>query len=211
MFKNEILLMLIFKIYILINSLINKVKKLTCIAFFVLCSAHIHAENISLNIDEGQELKTTTTYSLKENVGTYNKYSDLKVKKKTYYTELDLSSYQTPWVVECTKKKFDNSKVCYIKQGDLWIFLIDGTYTVSVGDNHYPKTKAGLRIDNGHAMYGYEGYINKPLSVIEKLKKGKFAYTRYQRWPYLYEIDKEIDLMGFTKRFNEMLKEYRSL
>lgn len=60
-----------------------------------------------------------------------------------------------------------------MSEGDLWVFLINGKYSVDVGSNHYPGSKGGLRIDNGSAIYGYEGELPKPLSIIERLKKEK--------------------------------------
>ena len=109
------------------------------------------------------------------------------------------------------KKNFDNMKVCSMSEGDLWVFLINGRYSVSVGSDHYPRSKGGLRIDNSPAIYGYEGELPKPLSIIERLKKGKVAYTRYQEWPYEYDKDGEVSLKNFTKQFNEMLKQYKNL
>jgi hypothetical protein len=68
-----------------------------------------------------------------------------------------------------------------------------------------------LRIDNSSAIYGYEGELPKPLNIIERLKKGKITYTRYQEWPYEYNKDGEVSLKDFTKQFNEMLKQYKNL
>lgn len=118
---------------------------------------------------------------------------------------------QTFYDIYCRKKEFDNTKICYLKANDIYVFLINGRYSVDVGSNHYPRSKAGLRIDNSPAVYGYEGEFSKPLSIIEKLKKGKFAYTRYQEWPYLYDLDNKTDLKDFTKQFNEMIKQYKNL
>ena len=112
---------------------------------------------------------------------------------------------------EKEKKKFDHMKICDMHEGDLWVFLINGRYSVSIGSNHYPRSKGGLRIDNSSAIYGYEGDLPKPLSIIERLKKGKIAYTRYQEWPYEYDKDGEVSLKNFTKQFNEMLKQYKNL
>ncbi|MEN9449630.1 MAG: hypothetical protein RJA83_244 [Pseudomonadota bacterium] len=118
---------------------------------------------------------------------------------------------QTFYDIYCRKKEFDNTKICYLKANDIYVFLINGRYSVDVGSNHYPRSKAGLRIDNSPAVYGYEGEFSKPLSIIEKLKKGKFAYTRYQEWPYLSDLDNKTDLKDFTKQFNEMIKQYKNL
>ena len=146
---------------------------------------------------------------------TPTRYSNLKVEKKNYYPDSNihtLPKIQTSsWSVNCEKTKFDNMKICDMNAGDLWVFLINGRYSVSVGSNHYPRSKGGLRIDNSKAIYGYEGDLPKPLSIIERLKKGKIAYTRYQEWPYEYNKDGEVSLKDFTKQFNEMLKQYKNL
>lgn len=159
----------------------------------------------SNDIDIPSEPKSEITiYSLKD-----------RVEKKTYSPNTrNLHNYNyTPptWWINCYKKKFDNMKVCSMIAGDLWVFLINGRYSVSIGSNHYPRSKGGLRIDNSSAIYGYEGDLPKPLSIIERLKKGKIAYTRYQEWPYEYNKDGEVSLKDFTKQFNEMLKQYKNL
>ena len=142
-------------------------------------------------------------------------YSHLEVVKKTYYPDSSIHAHYNfepkTWIINCEKKKFDHMKICYLKEGDLWVFLTNGRYSVSVGSDHYPRSKGGLRIDNSPAIYGYEGELPKPLSIIERLKKGKVAYTRYQEWPYEYDKDGEVSLKNFTKQFNEMLKQYKNL
>ena len=175
-----------------------------------------------------EEAKTSDeakTYQLRDSPETValtnneSRYSNLKVEKKTYYPDSSIPALSTTYsfqprtfyYINCHKKEFDNTKICYLKAGDIYVFLINGRYSVDVGSNHYPRSKAGLRIDNNPAVYGYEGEFSKPLSIIEKLKKGKFAYTRYQEWPYLSDIDKKTDLKDFTKQFNEMLKQYKEL
>lgn len=128
-----------------------------------------------------------------------------KDHKITYFPDY------TSYFIDCHKKEFDNTKVCYLNANDIEVVFINGKYSVHVGSNHCPRSKAGLRIDNGTAIYGYEGEFSKPLSIIEKLKKGKFAYTRYQKWPYLSYIDKKTNLKDFTEKLNEMLKRYKEL
>ena len=171
--------------------------------------------------DEPNTSEDVKIYQLRdspETVALTNKesrYSHLKVEKKTYYPDSSIHAHYNfepqTWWVNCHKKKFDNMKVCSMSEGDLWVFLINGRYSVSVGSDHYPRSKGGLRIDNSSAIYGYEGELPKPLNIIERLKKGKVAYTRYQKWPYEYNKDGEVSLKGFTKKFNEMLKQYKEL
>lgn len=172
-------------------------------------------------VSEPKSDTPNTIYSLRNNDGQVllkndgSRYSHLKVEKKTYYPDSSIHAHYNyepqTWWVNCHKKKFDSMKICSMSEGDLWVFLINGKYSVDVGNNHYPRTKAGLRIDNGSAIYGYEGELPKPLSIIERLKKGKVAYTRYQEWPYQYDKDGEVSLKDFTKQFNEMLKQYKNL
>ena len=183
------------------------------------------ADRIIILSADGSFTEEAKTYQLRDSPGTValtnneSRYSNLKVEKKTYYPDSSIPALSTTYsfqprtfyYINCRKKEFDNTKICYLKAGDIYVFLINGRYSVDVGSNHYPRSKAGLRIDNNPAVYGYEGEFSKPLSIIEKLKKGKFAYTRYQEWPYLSDIDKKTDLKDFTKQFNEMLKQYKNL
>lgn len=171
--------------------------------------------------DEPNTSEDVKIYQLRdspETVALTNKesrYSHLKVEKKTYYPDSSIHAHYNfepkTWIINCEKKKFDHMKICYLKEGDLWVFLTNGRYSVSVGSDHYPRSKGGLRIDNSSAIYGYEGELPKPLSIIERLKKGKVAYTRYQEWPYEYNTDGEVTLKGFTENFNKMLKQYKDL
>ena len=185
--------------------------------------SYLDSINIPPAISEPKsEITPNTIYSLRDHdspvllKNNRSRYNHLKVEKKTYYPDSSIHAHynfepQTFYYIYCRKKEFDNTKICYLKADDIYVFLINGRYSVDVGSNHYPRSKAGLRIDNNPAVYGYEGEFSKPLSIIEKLKKGKFAYTRYQEWPYLSDIDKKTDLKDFTKQFNEMLKQYKEL
>lgn len=133
------------------------------------------------------------------------------IKSREQAVDLQDISLKPIWFINCKRNVFDDSKICYLKGNDLWIFLINGKYSVVVGSDHYPKTRAGLRIDNNKPVYGYEGDFSNSTVLINQFKKGKFAYTRYQEWPYLYQIDKKTDLEGFNEKFNEMLKRYKTL
>ena len=184
--------------------------------------SYLDSINIPPAISEPKsEITPNTIYSLRDHdspvllKNNRSRYNHLKVEKKTYYPDSSIHAHYNfepqTWWVNCHKKKFDNMKVCSMSEGDLWVFLINGRYSVSVGSDHYPRSKGGLRIDNSSAIYGYEGELPKPLSIIERLKKGKVAYTRYQEWPYEYDKDGEVSLKNFTKQFNEMLKQYKNL
>lgn len=190
-------------------------KQLVFIVFCSLFSLYVQAQEESAPHEEKPK-----TYTFADLVGNdrpvlLTRESKSKYPKVTYYSDEDIKAnienWRLNWSINCQKKSFDNKKVCYMTSGNLWVFLINGKYSVDVGSNHYPRTKAGLRIDNGSAIYGYEGEIPDPLSVIEKLKKGKVAYTRYQEWPYQSDTEGEVNLIRFTKHFNEMLNRYKNL
>jgi hypothetical protein len=185
-------------------------------------SSYAESNDIDLPSEPKSEITSKTNYSSQRQIimasdGSFTDEPNLSetVEKKTYYPNTrNLHTYRwepKTWVVNCEKKKFDHMKICDMHEGDLWVFLINGRYSVSIGSNHYPRSKGGLRIDNSSAIYGYEGDLPKPLSIIERLKKGKIAYTRYQEWPYEYNKDGEVSLKDFTKQFNEMLKQYKNL
>lgn len=115
------------------------------------------------------------------------------------------------WYSSCNKDRFDGSKVCVMSSGDVMVGIINGNYGVYVGGDHYPNTLSAIKIDNNPTIYGFEGHSRSPLVVIEQMKKGKVVYTRYKKWPYEYNKDGEVDLSGFTFRFNELIKRYKSL
>ena len=184
--------------------------------------SYAESDDIDLPSEQKSEITPKTNHSSQRQIimasdGSFTDEPNLSetVEKKTYYPDASIHTYSTwepkTWFINCNKKKFDNTKICYMNEGDLWVFLINGRYSVSVGSDHYPRSKGGLRIDNSSAIYGYEGELPKPLSIIERLKKGKIAYTRYQEWPYEYNKDGEVSLKDFTKQFNEMLKQYKNL
>ncbi len=91
------------------------------------------------------------------------------------------------------------------------VTIINGRYGVYVGRKHFPRTQSAIKIDENAPIYGYEGISNTPQKAIEQMKNGKVAYTRYKEWPYEYNRDGEVDLVGFKEAFNQMLEEYKKL
>lgn len=117
------------------------------------------------------------------------------------------------WQVSCSKDKFNGSKKCslYKNHSNLMVNYINGKPSVYVGRNHYPRTKSAIKIDGNQTIYGYEGLSQIPQKVVEQMKKGKIAHTRYHEWPYEYNKDGEVDLTGFTEKYDEMMKQYQAL
>lgn len=134
------------------------------------------------------------------------------VLSKTFSAEvLPEVEVGSQWYSSCNKDRFDGSKVCVMSSGDVMVGIINGNYGVYVGGDHYPNTPSAIKIDNNPAIYGFEGHSRSPLVVIEQMKRGRVAYTRYKKWPYEYNKDGEVDLSGFTFKFNELIRRYKSL
>lgn len=136
--------------------------------------------------------------------------NDIELKELNISLDKD---FLTKWNVDCRRDRFNETKKCTLSKysGDLLIMNINGSYYIYVGSNHYPRSQSALKIDNNPTMYGYEGVIKNPIKVIEQLKSGKVAYTRYSKWPYESNLDGEVDLSGFSEKFEEMLKLYKQL
>lgn len=183
------------------------------------------------DIDLKNALKKDTIYSnnfSKVNLDSNLKFSDLKEhvdKISSIATTLPITVLSTEsiskslpevekesqWKLRCDKDRFNGTKMCYMLSGDVMVSIINGNYRVYIGSDHYPRTLAAIKIDNNPALYGSEGHIEYPSIAIHQMKKGKVAYTRYKKWPYSYNRDHEIDLSGFTLKFNELMKRYKEL
>lgn len=136
-------------------------------------------------------------------------YKNLTVEKKTYYPKESLLD----WNYSCSKDRFNGQKSCSLNKAhsDVMVSIFGGRHSVYIGRNHFPRTQSAIKIDDNSPIYGYEGSSNTPQKVIEQMKKGKVAYTRYKEWPYEYNQDGETDLTGFAEKYDEMLEEYKKL
>ena len=117
------------------------------------------------------------------------------------------------WKVSCSKDRFNGIKTCsiYKSYSDLMVTIIDGRFGVYIGRDHFPRSNSAIKIDNNSPIIGYEGISKTPLKVIEQMKKGKVAYTRYKEWPYEYNKDGQVELDGFANKFEEMRLQYNEL
>lgn len=167
---------------------------------FSLASLNIAASELYVHKDKSG----ATILSGKDRSG-----GDLQLEKVVKY---DNSEF-TKWKNSCSKDRFNNTKSCSLTNSysDVMVTIISGRYGVYVGRKHYPRTQSAIKIDENAPIYGYEGISNTPQKIIEQMKNGKTAYTRYKEWPYEYNKDGEVDLTGFKEAFNQMLEEYKKL
>ena len=163
--------------------------------------------------DEGY-IKTDTTMPLKisdnDYIGCFKANKPIK-KESTISKSIDDILFG--WSYSCKKDKFNGSKSCYLHRAnsDLMVGIYNGQHSVYVGRDHYPRSQSVIKIDSNTPIYGYEGSSSTPQKAIEQMKRGKIAYTRYKEWPYDYHQDGEVDLTGFTEKYNEMMEEYKKL
>lgn len=115
------------------------------------------------------------------------------------------------WLFSCEKDRFTEDKICFLFQKDLTVFLCNGVYFISVGPHDFSTSEIFLKIDETRALHTKKPVFSNALWIINNLKKGKIVYTRYKRFPNQDNIDDEIDLSGFSKKFDEMLKRYKQL
>ncbi|WP_180004833.1 MULTISPECIES: hypothetical protein [unclassified Acinetobacter] len=170
-------------------------KKIILLVLFLL-SASVQAQKIYVSNDANNDASS-------------DREAPIELKYKTYRPEWS----PLDWNYSCSRDKFSGKKSCSLNKShsNIMVSIFDGRYSVYIGRNHFPRTQSAIKIDNNAPIYGYEGSSNTPQKVIEQMKKGKVAYTRYKEWPYEYNQDGETDLTGFTEKYNEMLEEYKKL
>lgn len=111
----------------------------------------------------------------------------------------------------CKKDKFNGVKSCEIRNDRLYVVILDGKKLVWIVGADYPNKQSAIKIDNNKTIFGTEGKFLNNSIIINQLLNGKTANIRYVKWPYLYNVDAEIDLKGFRSAYEEMLKEYAKL
>lgn len=165
------------------------------------------------NKDEGYiEASDASKIEISDGWG-YFKAENPQDKTKSNSTNLASNDIYNRWDVSCKKDAFEGKKICSVSKNGLMVLLIDGRFAVGVGRHHYPRSSSAIKIDDNVSYSGKEGIINPLYSnlIIKQMKDGKRAAIRYREWPYDYNKDSEVDLTGFTKKFNEMLDWYKKL
>ena len=175
-------------------------RKLLILA--MLIAGFAHADDSEQRISELTKVLESGSYS----------QDDIIRPKRKNLPQLN-AEVEYGWMVSCKKDIFNGSKICslYKNHSNLMVNYINGKPSVYVGRNHYPRTKSAIKIDGNQTIYGYEGVSQTPQKVVEQMKKGKIAHTRYQEWPYEYNKDGEVDLAGFAEKYDEMVKQYQAL
>ena len=117
------------------------------------------------------------------------------------------------WQVSCQVDHFTAVKSCNMSryQQDLSVSIVNGKTRLTVGKNHIPESLSAIKIDERATHYGKDGVFTAPNQIIEQMKNGKTAYTRYQEWPYRHYQDKQLDLSNFAHIYQHMIDQYQQL
>lgn len=127
---------------------------------------------------------------------------------------LDKDKYGTNWSTRCRLDEMDDRHWCFLDRGDLTIWLTkDGTPYVLVGYDHYPGSKIAVRVDKNKPITASAkiGFAKaQSLEIIEQLKNGQSALTRYEEWPYQIYRDSSVELFGFPQAWEILQKLHES-
>jgi hypothetical protein len=111
------------------------------------------------------------------------------------------------WKITCKNDPIHDIRTCHGIKGDLIVLLQrSGRLNIDVvgSDDQYPGSHVYVRVDRRkpHSA-GEGGWSNADAwRIVDELKTGKIAITRYTNWPHNRLIDTEISLDGF----NEMMQ-----
>lgn len=156
-------------------------------------------------------------FSTPSNIIVYEKGTINNIEYSIYsdgsgaFSPIGAKDYKSIWSISCDKDKFNGLKMCHMSKNGLFVFLMSGKFTVSIGVDHFPRSSSAIKVDNNKTIYGVEGDFRNPLGIIEQLKKGHIASTRYQRWPYESNVDEDVDLAGFNEALDFIKWRYRQL
>lgn len=114
------------------------------------------------------------------------------------------------WKIKCQYKAFDDMKACVMSKGPISILHMNNQYIVNIGDKHEKNTMAFIRVDQGDSLQEREGLFRNGTNIIGQLKRGNYAYTRFQRNKG-QAIENKISLIGFTDAFNDMDAQFARL
>ena len=133
-------------------------------------------------------------------------------KNSTLDTIKDL--HVTNWSTGCKVDGMEDKHWCYIQKKDLMVGIWkDGKSFISIGSEHFPNSNIAIRIDQQtpNSASAESGFNRKQTTqIIEQLKSGSKALTRYQEWPYEQNKDQTIDLYGFAEAWEIINTVYRT-
>lgn len=114
------------------------------------------------------------------------------------------------WKIKCQYKTFEDMKACVMSKGAISVLHINNQYIVNIGQKHQKDTMTFIRVDQGESLQAREGLFRNGNDLIDLLKRGNYAYTRFQQNKTQY-IEDKTSLLGFTDAFNDMEAQFSKL
>lgn len=110
--------------------------------------------------------------------------------------------YSENWSLRCRKDEMDDTHYCAMSRDSLTI----GAYGhssrfVSVGSEHFPRSSIALRVDKEAPVTALAdpGFSSaQEVALVTAMSKGTSVLTRYVKWPYESNQDKQVSLFGFN-------------
>jgi len=114
------------------------------------------------------------------------------------------------WNIKCQYKVFEDIKACVMSKGPISILNVNNQYVVNIGEKHLKNNPAFIHVDNKDILQEREGLFRNGSEIIKQLKRGNYAYTRFQNNKKQL-IENKIPLIGFTDAFNDMEAQFLKL
>lgn len=118
------------------------------------------------------------------------------------------------WTVSCSRDHITDEKICLMSKYEIvfirssktgWMFSVSKE-TKKLNPMQYQY----IRIDKSPALKSRNFFKGQPtLNIIEQMKKGNTAYTRFYEWSEDYE--ETIPLRGFSTAYNTLNTMYSKL
>ena len=111
------------------------------------------------------------------------------------------------WYINCSKDRITDEKACILGKYEMVFIRSSKTswiFSVSKETNKLnPRAYQYIRIDKSPALKSKNFFKGQPtLNIIEQMKKGETAYTRFNEWSDQYE--EVIPLKGFSIAYNTL-------
>lgn len=117
------------------------------------------------------------------------------------------------WAVSCSKDHITDEKVCLMGKYEMMFIRSSKTgwmFSVSKEEKQLnPMQYQYVRVDRSPALKSRTFFKGQTLNIIDQMKKGTTAYTRFYEWSGEYE--ETIPLKGFSIAFNTLNIMYSKL
>ncbi len=133
---------------------------------------------------------------------------------KVYYTDgsaviqgerdkpLADADYTDNWQLKCMQSVQDSPYFCTLTKRDVLLRKdVDGTSTLNIGEHHQPNSQLLLRVDTQWAVTApaETGFsADQTSKLLEQMRAGKQADTRYQHASRQGPSDETMSLFGFN-------------